>query len=324
MNVWPEAVLVFVAVVLASIALAVLGEWIAQARRQRRVKGQLERLSVEGLESVAPGAGKLFRGEKSSGWDEALLARIPRLKDIGQRLEQAGLGWEVKSFLLLTGGLALAAGLGTLLATRMIVYAAVAAGIGASLPHFYVGRRRRKRMDRFEEQFPEAVDLLARAIRAGHPLPTGIRVVADEMRDPIGSEFRQVFEEQRFGMNFEDSITSLADRVPLTDLRIFVTALLVQREVGGNLAEILDNLSNIIRQRFTLRRQVRVLTAEGRLSGYVLTALPIGIGIWVFVSNPEYIMLLFQHPAGKMMVVSAAVMQVVGFIWMRSITRVEF
>lgn len=324
MNIWPEAVLVFLAVALGSIALAVLGEWLVQSRRQTRVKAQLSRLSVEGLESVAPGAGKLFRSEVVSGWDEAITARIPRLKDIGQRLEQAGLGWDVKSFLLLSGGIALAAGLGTMLATRMIVYTAGAALIGSTLPYLYVGRRRAKRIAVFEEQFPEAVDLLARAIRAGHPLATGIKTVADEMRDPIGSEFRQVFEEQRFGLNFEDSITSLADRVPLTDVRIFITALLVQREVGGNLAEILDNLGAIIRQRFTLRRQVRVLTAEGRLSGYVLTALPIGIGAWVFVSNPDYIMLLFQHPAGKLMATSAAVMQVVGFFWMRAITRVEF
>lgn len=323
---WIPAIFAFLAVGLGAVSLAVLVEWWAERRRKREVVQQLERLSVEGLEAVVPGAGKLFRSNSlpESEWLRALSERLPQLKDFEHRLEQAALSWSVKSFLLLSGGLALATGLGILLVTNRLLFAAVAAPIGLALPYRYVMRRRRKRLEAFEEKFPEAIDLLGRAIRAGHPLSSGLKMVAEEMPDPIATEFRQVFEEQRFGLPFEDSITGLADRVPNADVRIFVTALLIQREVGGNLAEILDNLSLIIRQRFTLRRHVRVLTAEGRLSGYVLTVLPVGIGLWVFISNPEYIMILFEHPIGKIMVAGAAVMQVVGFLWMRRITNIEF
>jgi tight adherence protein B len=323
---WVSAAFVFLTVTLAAVALAVLAEWLTARRRGAQVAQQLERLSAEGLESIAPGAGKLFRRDMlaDASWIRVLSDHLPQLKDLQHRLEQAALSWTVKSFLLLCGGLALATGLGTVLLTGKLLYGAAAAPLGLALPFLYVGRRRRKRLEAFEERFPEAIDLLGRAIRAGHPLSSGLKMVAEEMADPISTEFRQVFEEQRFGLPFEDSVTLLADRLPLPDVRIFVTALLIQREVGGNLAEILDNLSSIIRQRFTLRRHVRVLTAEGRLSGYVLTVLPVGIGLWIFLTNPDYVMLLFQHPAGKIMVTGAVIMQFVGFIWMRRITNIEF
>jgi tight adherence protein B len=128
----------------------------------------------------------------------------------------------------------------------------------------------------------------------------------------------------RFGLPIGDSLTSLADRVPLVDVRIFVTALMIQREVGGNLAEILDNLADIIRQRFTLMRQVRVLTAEGRMSMYVLGLLPFAVGLFVLYSNPAYVVILFTHPIGHAMLGGAAVMQVIGWLWMRRITDIEF
>ena len=129
-------------------------------------------------------------------------------------------------------------------------------------------------MGQFEEMLPEAIDLLGRAIRAGHPLSAGLKMVADETTEPIASEFRRTFEEQRFGLPFEDALLAMADRVSLIDVRILTTAILIQREVGGNLAEVLDNLANVIRVRFTIRRQLRVYTAQGRFSGYVLAAAP--------------------------------------------------
>jgi tight adherence protein B len=320
------AILAFVAVGLAAVSLAVFAEWWVERRRSREVASQLERLAVEGIETVAPGAGKLFRGDPLArpGWIEFLAEHLPQVKDLEHRLQQAALGWSVNSFILLCTGIGLATGLGTLLVTGKFLYAGAVAPLGMILPYLYVVRRRTRRLDSFEERFPDAIDLLGRAIRAGHPLSSGLKMVAEEMDEPISGEFRQVFEEQRFGLPFEDSITGMADRMPLADVRIFVTALLIQREVGGNLAEILDNLSSIIRQRFILRRHVRVLTAEGRLSGIVLTVLPIGIGLWVFVSNPDYIMVLFEHPIGKLMLAGAAFMQVVGFFWMRRITNIEF
>jgi tight adherence protein B len=319
------ALLVFLAVAMATVALSLLIEWLAARSRRRGVTQQLERLATEGLESLSPGASRLFRGEEGeSRWVQALSARVPHLRDVKHVLEQADLGWTVQSYLLLAGGLGLALGSGVQLATGRWLFAVPAAVLGAMLPHLYLRRRRSKRLRRFEELFPAAVDLLGRAIRAGHPFAAGMKMVAEESPEPIASEFRRTFEEQRFGLSLEDTLTALCDRVPLIDVRIFVTALMIQREVGGNLAEILDNLSEIIRQRFTLMRQVRVLTAEGRLSMYVLTGLPIGVGGFVFLSNPEYVMVLFTHPIGKLMVGAALVMQVVGFLWMRKITDIEF
>lgn len=319
-------VLVFAAVALATVALSLLVEWIAERRRRRGVADQLKRLTTEGLESLSPGAGSLFRGTDGADapWVQALSARVPHMRDAKHTLEQAALGWTVQTYLLLVVGLGLSFGLGVLLATGSWLYALLAAAIGAWLPRLYVTRKRKKRLAQFEEQFPETIDLLGRAIRAGHPFSSGIRMVAEETADPIAGEFRRVFEEQRFGLPFEDTIAAMADRVPLVDVRIFVTALMIQREVGGNLAEILDNLASIIRQRFTLMRQVRTLTAEGRLSMYVLTVLPFGVALFVFFANPEYVMTLFTHPIGNMMLGVALFMQVVGYLWMRKITNIEF
>jgi tight adherence protein B len=170
---------------------------------------------------------------------------------------------------------------------------------------------------------PEAIDLLGRAIRAGHPLSAGMKMVADETRDPIASEFRRTHDENRFGLPFEDAILAMADRVNLVDVRILVTAILIQREVGGNLAEVLDNLSTVIRARFTIRRQLRVYTAQGRFSGYVLSLLPIATGFAIYSLNPSYMMLLFTDPMGKLMVATAIIFQIIGFLWIRKIVDIE-
>jgi tight adherence protein B len=230
----------------------------------------------------------------------------------------------VPSYLLLVVGLAVGAGAAALLVTGEVLHALLATPVGAAIPYLHLRRKRAARMKRFEELFPGTVDLFGRAIRAGHPFAAGMRMVAEEVAEPVAGEFRRTFEEQRFGLPFEDSLTALADRVPLVDVRIFVTAILIQREVGGNLAEILDNLAEIVRQRFTLQRQVRTLTAEGRLSMYVLTAMPIGVGGFIMVSNPDYVRVLWETQVGRLLVGAALVMQVIGFLWMRRITAIRF
>ena len=179
-------------------------------------------------------------------------------------------------------------------------------------------------MQAFEEALPDALDLLARAIRAGHPIGSGIKIVADEAQEPVSSEFLQTFEEQRFGLPFDDTMMALTVRVPLIDLRMLVTAILIQREVGGNLAEVLDNLGDVIRQRFTVHRQLRVHTAQGRMSGYVLAVLPIAVGSFIYMANPEYIGLLFKHQLGQLMLTGAVTMQLIGFYWIRKIINIEF
>jgi tight adherence protein B len=201
-------------------------------------------------------------------------------------------------------------------------------GVGAGLlagiaPFTLVKRAASRRMARFEEQCPEAIDLIARALRAGHAFTTGLGMVADEIEEPVRTEFRLLHDRQNFGMPLPDALRSLAVRVPLLDARFFVTAVLTQRESGGKLSEVLDGLSKLIRERFRLKRQVRTLSAHGRITGWVLAGLPIVLGALMFVIAPEHIGLLFTDPLGIRMVVAAGILQVIGFITMQRIVNIE-
>ena len=219
----------------------------------------------------------------------------------------------------------MAVGLGsmTLIMSRSVAVAFVATVIGGMLPTMYVRRRRTKRLNAFEELLPEAIDLVGRALRAGHPLTAGFKMAADDGPEPVAGEFRRVFEEQRFGLPIQDSLLGMADRVNIVDVRILVTAILIQREVGGNLAEILDNLAAVVRARFTIRRQIRVYTAQGRMTGYLLSALPIILFSMLYMINAEYMSILFTDPIGKILIVVAITMQLIGFLWIRKIIKIE-
>ena len=194
---------------------------------------------------------------------------------------------------------------------------------GAAVPVLALLRKRTKRLKRFEEQFPEALDLLSRAIRAGHAFTIAMGMVADEAPDPIGPEFRKTFDEQNFGIALKDALANFGERVPLVDVRFFVTAVLIQRETGGNLSEILDSLSHVVRERFKILRQVRVYTAHGRLTGYVLMALPAALTLTLSFINPDHVNLLFEEHLGQMMILAAIVLQVVGYIWITQVVKIE-
>jgi tight adherence protein B len=201
-------------------------------------------------------------------------------------------------------------------------------GIGAGLllaitPFVFLKHAARRRMNKFEEQFPEAIDLIARALRAGHALTTGLGMVADEVAEPVRTEFRLLHDRQNYGMPLPDALRSLAVRVPLLDARFFATAVLTQRESGGNLSEVLDGLAKLIRERFKLKRQVRVLSAHGRITGWVLAALPIALAAILFVIAPAHIGILFTDPLGIRMVVGAGVLQVIGFFAIQRIVNIE-
>jgi tight adherence protein B len=164
---------------------------------------------------------------------------------------------------------------------------------------------------------------MSRAIRAGHAFQTALGMVADELTAPVGPEFKQAFDEQNFGLPLRDALNELAGRIALLDVRFFVTAVLIQRDTGGNLAEILDNLAHVVRERFKIRRQVRVHTAHGRFTGYVLLALPAALAMALSVINPEHMQLLFREHMGQMMLLGAIVMQTIGFIWIRQVIKIE-
>ncbi len=199
----------------------------------------------------------------------------------------------------------------------------VGMGVGAALPTCVLMFKKSRRMAKFEEQFPEALDLLSRALRAGHAFQTAMGMVADDLKEPVGPEFRKTFDQQNFGLPLRDSLFQLADRIPLLDVRFFTTAVLIQRDTGGNLAEILDNLAHVVRERFRIRREIRTKTAHGRFTGLVLLALPAGLGIILALINPEHMDLLFSHPTGHLLIGVAIVMQIIGFFWIRKILDLE-
>jgi tight adherence protein B len=195
--------------------------------------------------------------------------------------------------------------------------------IGFMLPFAYLRIKRARRLRKFEEAFPEALDLVARALKAGHAFASGLKMVADEMDEPVGPEFRKTFDEQNFGLPLKDALANLTVRIPSLDVRFFSTAVMIQRETGGNLSEILENLAHVVRERFKILRQVRVHTAHGRLTGYVLLALPVFLAIALSFISPEHMQLLFREPLGHKMLAATVVMQTVGYFWIRQVVKIE-
>jgi tight adherence protein B len=200
------------------------------------------------------------------------------------------------------------------------IVVAVLAGL---LPIAYVAIKRRRRLKRFEENFPEALDLLNRALRAGHAFTTGMGMIASEAPEPIAGEFRTTFEEQNFGLPLRDALQNLGDRVPLIDVRFFVTALLIQKETGGNLSEILASLSHVIRDRFRIYRDVRVKSAHGRLTAAILIALPPVVVLLLQVLNPHYMTVLVEDPIGPKILWGAAIWQVIGSALLWKVIHIE-
>src|SRR5437879_9430832 len=182
---------------------------------------------------------------------------------------------------------------------------------------------RTKRFQRFEEKFPEAIDTLARAVRAGHAFTTALELIANEVSEPVAGEFRQLFEEQKFGLPVRDALVNLADRIPLVDVKFFVTAVILQRETGGNLAEILDNLSYVIRERFKIQRQVRVYTAQGRLTITLLIGMPPIIVTVMLILNPTFIQPLFSDPIGPTLLVAGIALPTIGHFVIRKIIKIQ-
>jgi len=277
-------------------------------------------------------------GESPDAPDAALVmdrpeGPLPQLDDLvnrtaaGSRLsrliEQSGIRTTPSAMLVMSLFSGMLAAASAALFVRHPLAPIVAAPIGLVLPFAWLVHRRSSRFRKFEEQFPEALDLLSRAIRAGHAFQTALGMVADELTEPVGPEFKKTFERQNFGLPLRDAMDELADRVTILDVRFFVTAVAIQRETGGNLAEILDNLAHVVRERFKIRRQVRVHTAHGRFTGYVLLALPAGLGVILSFLSPEHMRLLFQERMGQIMLVAAMVMQTVGFIWIRQVIKIE-
>jgi tight adherence protein B len=243
--------------------------------------------------------------------------------NINLLFEQADTTLTTPRLALISGIIALAgAGLGAATGLPLALLPVVALGM-AFLPILWLLWRRKRRLKAFAVQLPDALEMLARALRAGQSLASGFNMAAGEMGPPIGKEFSRVFEEQNLGVPLEESLKDMTERIPNLDLKFFATAVILQRQTGGDLAEILDKIGSLIRQRFQIWGQVQALTGEGRLSGIVLMALPVLLFFAVFYLNPEYVMLLFTDPMGKKMLAVAIFLQVVGALVIRKIVNIK-
>lgn len=248
---------------------------------------------------------------------------VSRFLNLQRMIDQSGMDLTVSKFVVVTAGLSGAAAFATVIFSPWKWLAFVAAGFAAVIPLFVVWWKRKKRMNRFNEQLPAALDLMSQALRAGQSLPAGIQLVGTQMDDPIGPEFHRAFEQQNLGVTLAESLKGMTDRIPSLDLRFFATAVILQRQTGGDLAEILDKIGHLMRERFQIRGQIQALTGEGRISGIVLLGLPPVLFAVMLKLNYDYVMLLFDDPLGQKMLIMAAVMQLVGAVAIKKIIDIK-
>ena len=292
--------------------------------QQRKLDARLEELTATPDEATADG-GQLVK-DKHEGFLPGLdriAAGTTRGSNLASWIEQSGVQISISGVLMIAGVCALIFGFIAASALRLSIGWVGGGVLGFSLPFIFLRVKRTRRLRAFEEAFPEALDLISRALKAGHAFATGLKMVADEMPEPIGPEFRKTFDEQNFGLPLKDALANLTVRIPLLDVRFFSTAVLIQRETGGNLSEILENLAHVVRERFKILRQVRVYTAHGRLTGYVLLGLPAFLAIALAFINPEHMQLLFTEKMGHMMLGATVIMQTIGYFWIRQVVKIE-
>ena len=266
----------------------------------------------------------------SSPLDETLSSLeslIPNFGSLRTFLEQAGSTLTPSRFVIISlalggGGAALCL-IGIFETVTWVFAAPIAFVVLGSLPFIWMYVKRQRRLKAFARQLPESLELISRALRAGHSLASGFRLVAQEMQDPIAREFNRCYEEQNFGIPLEEALDDLSARIPNLDLRFFATAVILQRQTGGDLAEILDKIGHLIRERFKIWGQIQALTGEGRLSGIVLLALPPVLFVTMFRLNPTYVMTLFTDPLGIKMLAVAILMQLVGALVIRQIVQIK-
>ena len=309
--------------IVAMIFLAVLA--MIGARGRQDVIKRLESIGKAEKRGQATLELKLLRDELLS--DVPLLNRILLRWNWPMRLRQfvGQAGWKVKpaTLVLSSAVLGLAAYLGVPLFYPNPLLALIAGGLVGFVPFAALLIARSRRLRAFEKSFPEAIDLLSRAVRVGHAFTTGLEMIAQELPEPLAGEFRITYEEQNFGLPLKDALLNLTERIPLVDVRFFVTALLVQKETGGNLAEILDKLAYVVRDRFRIMGEVRVKTAQGKLTAGILIALPPALLLLMRLINPDYVRPLFEDPWGPKILGGAAALQVIGALILWKVVSIE-
>lgn len=300
---------------------------------QRSARARLirERVAAAQAPGMAAEAMALLRDEMLSRIPalDTLLRRSERVSRFQGLLDQAGVSIRAGNMLIFSLlSMLILGGTGYLLTDNLafnqnLLFTIASGCLGAIIPYSYASRQRNRRFQKFEEEFPEAIDTLARAVRAGHAFTMAVEILCNEMAEPVATEFRKFYEEQKYGMPVRDALLNLTKRMPLMDVKFFVTAVMLQRETGGNLAEILDNLSYMIRERFKILRQVRVYTAQGRLTMMLLMALPPVIVVTMLLVNPAFIRPLFDDPVGHMLLAAGISLQTIGYFVIRRIITIQ-
>lgn len=317
-------VLVFGGVFLVT-ALLIAASGVGASEREKQTRARLDSVIAPDITKVDDDLTEFRR--------EDLLSSIPLLNRILLEFEiapklrlllyQANVKWTSGLFLLSSAAIWVFSSYLIYLRTRSFLVSLLLGLIAGMLPLAYVRHKRTKRFEKFEEGLPGALDLMVNGLRGGHSLVSAIGLVGREGPDPIGREFQICFEEQNYGLEFRTAMENMAARIPIQDMKIISTAILIQKETGGNLAEVLDKCAYLIRERFRIKREIRTKTAQGRLTGWILSFLPIGLGVLLFIVNPEGISLLWKHPLGQKMVYTGVTMTLIGALIIRKIVNIR-
>jgi tight adherence protein B len=300
--------------------------WVAVVVPEGRGHSTLRRRLSRAKPALEPGAALIKRPEVLSSIRalDALLMRLKVTRPLKELLGQSGVRMTVGTLVLLTTSSFLGTALIVQTYTRNWWLALAAAIVAGLVPVFVVSYLRKARINKFEEQFPEAIELIARAMRAGHAFATGLKMAMDEVPAPAGTEFKILHDQQNFGAQLPDALKAFAERIPSLDARFFVTAVLTQREAGGNLAEVLDRLAAVMRERFRIRREVRVRSAHGRMTAFVLAGMPPTIALLTMLNNPGQFKTLIGDPLGMRMIIVAVTLQIIGTLIVRKLVNIEY
>lgn len=305
-------------VFLLTIALTVpvygTGAKTIKATRQR-VRGIVDSMSEETRSILRERARKNL-----AGWEQAIES-IPQVEHIARLLEQVGSRMPAYRFVLLSAVLGLAVALLMWLLINVLLVALLIGALAAAVPTMLLASKRDKRLAKFEEQLPDALSMIARALRAGLPFMDALKIASQECPDPMGEELRITFADMNYGMGMRDGFLNLMTRIPSISLTTMVTAVLVQRDSGGNLADILDKVAMVIRSRYKLQRKILTMTAEARMSAWVLALMPLALAAVLFISSPDYLPMLINAPEGPKIIGYAVFAMFLGILWMRKIIR---
>lgn len=317
---WLFLLMVSLAVFFLATAL-IVPAFGTEAQVARRLRSRIDGV----LDTIDPAAVSLLREKYLRALSplERRMEGLPGMERLAQLIEQAGREIPAYRVVLLAMGLAIVAGLAVWLGTSQPLFSLPASAVAFALPLLKLRQERARRLARFEEQLPEALDMITRALRAGHPFTETLKLVSEEMEDPIAKELGATFADINYGVSVKNGFLSLLRRVPSVSLMAVVTAVLVQRETGGNMAEILEKIAAVVRGRFRFQRRVRTLSAEGRLSAWILTLVPFALAALLAVTSPDYLPMLTKEPLGQKLIAVSFTCITIGIFWMRRIIRID-